>query len=136
MKMMEEEREEEEEADTTKKESDVSRSTSSSGTGAKGPDSGSTSKIKESKDHYVGSRLVEGEIRPGDTATAEILADAIDEAVGAGKLGQDKLTVAELQLLDDISRGSVVSFVCKCVLIKTCVDLMICRLGEKKKCLL
>ncbi|CAM9403034.1 unnamed protein product, partial [Ectocarpus fasciculatus] len=103
------EREEEEEADTTKKESDVSRSTSSSGTGAKGPDSGSTSKIKESKDHYVGSRLVEGEIRPGDTATAEILADAIDEAVGAGKLGQDKLTVAELQLLDDISRGSVVS---------------------------
>jgi hypothetical protein len=49
-----------------------------------------------------------GEVKEGDAATATFLAEVIDEAVGTGKLGTDKLTVAELQLLDDISRGSVV----------------------------
>lgn len=60
---------------------------------------------------FAGSRLVRGKLKDGDTATAAILANAIDEAVGTGKLGQDKLTVAELQLLDDISRGSAVSII-------------------------
>ena len=55
------------------------------------------------------TRLVKGKEKKGDRVTASLLAEAIDEAVGLGKLGQDKLTVAELQLLDDISRGSVVS---------------------------
>lgn len=56
------------------------------------------------------SRLIKGDVKEGDTATATLLAEAIDEAVEMGQLGHDKLTVAELQLLDDISRGSVVCF--------------------------
>ena len=55
------------------------------------------------------TKLVKGGVKEGDPATATLLAEVIDEAVGTGKLGTDKLTVAELQLLDDISRGSVVS---------------------------
>lgn len=57
---------------------------------------------------FSSSGLETGEHAIGDASTAAILADKIDEAVGTGKLGQDKLTVAELQLLEDISRGSVV----------------------------
>ena len=67
---MEEERGEEEEAssptDAVKKEPDVSRARpafNAHKTGTVGTDAEHTSKIKEGTDNYVGSRLVEGEIR-------------------------------------------------------------------------
>ena len=114
---MDEEREDAEEAFNEAKISAPTVTESTASTGSGSGSSGKTQKeiIKDQTGFAVsmgkihsGSRLVSGRHLEGDTADAAVLADAIDEAVGTGKLGQDKLTVAELQLLDDISRGSVV----------------------------